>query len=205
MKHGKIICIGWNYRSHLQETDGKYPDEPVVFLKPSSCLIRDGESIVIPKDVSNVQYEGELALIFGKTGKNISEDEALSYVSHAAAFNDVTARDLQTKSRNEGNPWSLSKGMDTFGPMSKPVRVRPSDLEDLRVSLTLNGETRQESSTNMMIFSIPKLIAYVSKFMTIEKGDIMATGTPEGVGELKKGDVVRVTVEGIGSVTNKAV
>lgn len=205
MKHGKIICIGWNYRSHLQETDGKYPNEPIVFLKPSSCLIRDGEDIVIPEGVSNVQYEGELALIFGKTGKDIDEGDALSYVSHAAAFNDVTARDLQTKARNEGNPWSLSKGMDTFGPMSKPVRVRASDLNDLKVTLTVNGEKRQESSTSMMIFSIPKLISYVSRFMTIEKGDIMATGTPEGIGELKKGDVVCASVDGIGAVTNRVV
>lgn len=203
MKHGKIICIGWNYRSHLAETDGKYPEEPIVFLKPSSCLTEDGAEIVIPEGVHNVQYEGELALIFGKTCKNADPGDALSYVSHAAAFNDVTARDMQTSARKEGNPWSLSKGMDTFGPMSKPIRIKVTDLMNLDIELTVNGEMRQQGNTSMMIFPIDRLISYVSKFMTIEKGDIMATGTPEGVGEIRRGDVVTVSINGVGSVTNR--
>lgn len=205
MKHGKIICIGWNYRSHLQETDGKYPTEPIVFLKPSTCLIEDGDDIVIPEGIENVQHEGELALIFGKTGKDIDPKDALSYVSHVAVFNDVTARDMQTAARDEGNPWSLSKGMDTFGPMSKPVRVNGIDLNDLNITVTVNGEVKQNGRTSMMIFPLETLIAYVSKFMTIEKGDIMATGTPEGISEIKKGDVVCASIPGVGKITNRVI
>ena len=202
MKHGKIICIGWNYRSHLAETDKDLPKEPIVFLKPSSCLIGDGDEIVIPEGVTNVQYEGELALIFGKTGKNIKREDALSYVSHVAAFNDVTARDMQTASRAEGNPWSLAKGMDTFGALSELVKLRDIDIADLDVQLTLNGEMKQNGNTSMMIFPIDVLIEFVSKYMTIEKGDIMATGTPQGIGEMKPGDTVCVSIEGVGRVTN---
>lgn len=205
MKHGKIICIGWNYRSHLAETNKNLPKEPIVFLKPSSCLIKDGDDIVIPEGVTNVQYEAELALIFGRTGKNIPKEEALSYISHVAVFNDVTARDMQTAARNEGNPWSLAKGMDTFGPMSKPVKADGIDLKNLNVKLNLNGERKQDGNTSMMIFPIDELIAYVSKFMTIEKGDIMATGTPEGIGEIKSGDIVCASIDNVGVVCNMVV
>ena len=203
MKHGKIICSGWNYRSHLSETNKELPKEPVIFLKPSSCLIRGGDTIIIPEGIGDIHYEAELALIFGRTGKDIPRSNALSYVSHAAVFNDVTARDMQTKARAEGNPWCLAKGMDTFGPMSKPVRVKDVDLQDLDVKLTLNGEVRQSSNTSMMIFPVDELISYVSRFMTIEKGDILSTGTPEGVGVLKSGDTVCASIDGIGKVCNR--
>jgi len=203
MKHGKIICSGWNYRSHLSETNKlELPKEPIIFLKPSSCLIRDGEPIVIPKGVGSIHYEAELALIFGRTGKNISKNDAISYVSHAAVFNDVTARDLQTKARADGNPWCLAKGMDTFGPMSEPVPAKGLDLQDLNVRLTLNGEVRQNANTSSMIFTVAELISFVSRFMTVEKGDILSTGTPEGVGLLKSGDVVCASIEGVGKVCN---
>ena len=203
MRHGKIICSGWNYRSHLTEFNKELPKEPIIFLKPSSCLIGEGDEIVIPKGVTNVSYEVELALIFGKTGKNIKREDARSYVSHVAAFNDVTARDMQTAARADGNPWSLAKGMDTFGVMSKPVKVGDRDLGNLNITSTLNGETRQKSNTSMMIFSVEELIEYASKYMTIEKGDILITGTPEGVGEIKPGDEVCVSVEGVGTVSNR--
>ena len=148
----------------------------------------------------------ELALIFGKTGKNIPKDEALSYVSHIAVFNDVTARDIQTKARSEGNPWCIAKGMDTFGPMSDPVPMNSvKDIQNLDLELSVNGEIRQKGNTKMMIFSISELIAYVSKFMTIEEGDIMATGTPEGIGPLVKGDVVEAKINGVGELRNKVV
>ena len=203
MRHGKIICSGWNYRSHLSETNkAELPKEPIIFLKPSSCLIKNGDAILLPEGVGNVHYEAELALIFGRTGKNISEDDALSYVSHAAAFNDVTARDMQSKARAEGNPWCVAKGMDTFGPMSEPVPAKGLDLQDLNVKLTLNGEIRQNANTSSMIFTVAELIEYVSRFMTIEKGDILLTGTPEGVGILKSGDTVCVSIDGVGSVCN---
>jgi 2-keto-4-pentenoate hydratase/2-oxohepta-3-ene-1,7-dioic acid hydratase in catechol pathway len=206
MRPGKIICIGWNYRSHLAETNAVLPKEPIVFLKPTSCLIKNNESIVIVEGVGSVHYEGELALIFGRTGKNIPRNEALSYVSHLAAFNDVTARDMQNKARSDGNPWCIAKGMDTFGPMSSPVPISSvKDVQNLDIEISVNGKVKQKGNTSMMIFPIDELISYVSRFMTIEKGDIMATGTPEGIGPLTKGDVVVVKINGIGELTNNVI
>ena len=201
----KIICIGWNYRPHLKELNGPLPEVPLVFLKPSTCIIRDGDDIVIPKGVTNVQYECELALVFGKTGKDIPESEALSYVSHIAVFNDVTARDMQNEYRKRGDAWSLAKGMDTFGPISDHVPADGIDLSNLHLTLKVNGEIRQDGNTSDMIFPPAKLISYVSKFMTIEEGDIMATGTPEGVGEIVPGDIVELEIEGICKLCNKVV
>jgi acylpyruvate hydrolase len=205
MKVGKIICIGWNYRPHIKETSAKLPTEPIVFLKPSTCLIGDGDDIVIPDGVTNVQHEVELALIFGKSGKDIQERDAISYVSQVAVFDDVTARDMQSESRKTGNPWSISKGMDTFGPMSRPISANNIDLAHLHLRLTVNGVLKQDGCTADMIFTLPRLISYVSKYMTIEKGDIMATGTPEGISEIRHGDVVCASIDGIGSVTNRVV
>lgn len=205
MKCGKIICIGWNYRPHLKELNGPLPSVPLIFFKPSSCLVGDNDDIVIPEGITNVQHEVELALVFGKTGKNIPEDEALSYVSEVAVFNDVTARDMQNEDRKKGNSWCLSKGMDTFGPMSEPVPVKGLDLSDLHLKLTVNGAVRQEANTADMIFTPAQLISYASRYITIEKGDIMATGTPEGVGEICRGDIVCANINGIGSVSNKVV
>ena len=206
MRPGKIICIGWNYRSHLSETNAKLPTEPIVFLKPPSCIIGNNEDIVIAEGIGAVHHEAELAIIFGRTGKDIPRSEALSYVSHVAVFNDVTARDIQTKARADGNPWCIAKGMDTFGPMSEPVPIGGvKDIQDLDIELSVNGITRQKGNTSMMIFPVDELIAYVSRFMTIEKGDIMATGTPEGIGPLVKGDVVVASIKGIGTLTNRAV
>lgn len=177
MKPGKIVCIGWNYRSHVKELESDLPEVPTVFLKPSSCLIGDGDDIVIPEGVTNVQHEVELALVFGKAARSVPESEALSCVSHVAVFNDVSARDMQSKARAEGNSWDLSKGIDTFGPMSAPVPVGNMDLQDLDLELTVNGEVRQKGNTRNMIFSVPWLISYVSRYMTLEIGDILITGT----------------------------
>ncbi|MDR0778396.1 MAG: fumarylacetoacetate hydrolase family protein [Methanomassiliicoccaceae archaeon] len=206
MRYGKIICIGWNYRSHLSETNAELPKEPIVFLKPTSCLIGNNDNIVIIDGAGAVHHEGELALIFGRTGKNIPRKEALSYVSHIACFNDVTARDMQTKARAVGNPWCIAKGMDTFGPMSSPVPISSvKNVQDLDIELSVNGTIRQKGNTSMMIFPVDELIAYVSRFMTIEEGDIMATGTPEGIGPLVKGDTVVVKINGVGELTNSVI
>lgn len=201
----KIICIGWNYRPHLKELNGPLPSVPLVFLKPSTCIVHDGEDIVIPEGVTNVQYECELALVFGRTGKDIPEKDALSYVSQIAVFNDVTARDMQNECRKRGDAWSLSKGMDTFGPISDPVPADGLDLSSLELRLKVNGETRQNGNTSDMIFTPAQLISYVSRFMTIEEGDIMATGTPEGVGEIVRGDVVEAEIVGRCSLKNRVV
>lgn len=198
----KIICAGWNYKPHLKELNGPLPKEPMFFFKPSTCLIHDGESIIIPDGVTNVQYEAEVAVVFGKTGKNIPESEALSYVSHIAAFNDVTARDMQYEARKKGDTWDIPKGMDTFGPVSEFVPFKGQDLNNMHITLKVNDELKQDGNTKDMIFPIEKLISHVSKYVTIEKGDILSTGTPEGVGEIRKGDVVVVEIEGIVKLTN---
>ena len=205
MPHGKIVCIGWNYRSHIKELESALPEVPTVFLKPSSCLIGDGEAIVIPEGVTNVQHEVELAVIFGMKAKNVSEEDALSYVSHLAVFNDVSARDMQKASRLRGDSWDLSKGIDTFGPMSDPIPYDGRDLQDLDLLLTVNGEVRQSGNTRNMIFSVASLISYVSRYMTLEEGDILITGTPEGVSEIRHGDVVRAEIKGVGCVSNNVI
>lgn len=205
MKPGKIVCIGWNYRSHVAELDSELPEVPTVFLKPSSCIISGGDDIVIPEGVTNVQHEVELALVFGKDCRKVDESEAMSYVSHVAVFNDVSARDMQSRAREEGNSWDLSKGIDTFGPMSEPIPLGDLDVQDLDLELTVNGEVRQSGNTRNMIFTVPWLISYVSKYMTLEAGDVLITGTPEGVSEIRPGDTVVATVKDVGTITNKVV
>ena len=198
----KIVCVGWNYRPHITETDAILPKEPIIFIKPPSCIIHDGDSIVIPEGVTNVQHEVELALIVGKRCKDVPEQGALEYISHVAVFNDITARDMQTSARDIGNPWSLAKGMDTFGPISEYVAIDGIDLSALELTLDVNGERKQIGHTKDMIFTPEFLISYISRFMTLEPGDIIATGTPEGISEIISGDVVCASIDGIGSVTN---
>lgn len=202
----KIVCIGWNYRSHVKELESAYPEFPTVFLKPPSCLIGDGGDIVIPEGVTNVQHEVELALVFGRRCKGVSEGDAMSCISHLAVFNDVTARDMQAEARKSGNTWDLSKGMDTFGSMSRPVPVDSvRDPQDLDLELTVNGEVRQSGSTSDMIFPLPFLVSYVTRYMTMEPGDVLITGTPEGVSEIGAGDTVVARISGVGTLTNRVV
>ena len=203
MRPTKIVCIGWNYRSHVKELESKLPEVPTIFFKPVSCLIGNGDDIVIPKGVTNVQHEVELALVYGKDCKGVSERDALSYISHVAVFNDVSARDMQKRAREEGNTWDLSKGMDTFGPMSEPIPVRDAgDLQDLDLELRVNGEVRQKGNTRDMIFTIPWLISYVSRYITMNEGDVLITGTPEGVSEIRPGDKVEAWIQNVGTLTN---
>lgn len=202
MPCGKIVCIGQNYRAHAKEMNSEPPKEPILFLKPASALIGDGE-IIEAGDVGRVDHEVELALIIGRKAKRVAESEALGFVSHLAVFNDVTARELQGQARKVGNPWSLAKGMDTFAPMSEPVPVSSvMDVHDLDLELKVNGQVRQKGNTSDMIFPPERLIAYISRFMTLEAGDIIATGTPEGVSPLNDGDVVEARVAGVGSLRN---
>ena len=198
----KIVCVGWNYRPHITETDAVLPKEPIIFLKPSSCIVHDGDDIVIPKGVTNVQHEVEMALIVGKECHDVSEEDALGYVSHIAVFNDVTARDMQNVARDTGNPWSIAKGMDTFGPISDYISVEGVDLLSLGLTLTVNGEVRQKGRTSDMIFTPAFLISYISRFMTLYEGDIIATGTPEGISEIRDGDIVHASIDGIASLGN---
>ncbi len=199
----KIICIGQNYRAHAKELKLEEPKEPVLFMKPSSALIADGEVIRAP-DIGRIDHEVELALIIGSTTKNVKEQDVLGHIGGIAAFNDITARDLQAKARKAGLPWTLSKGIDTFAPMSRMVPLSEvSNVDSLDLELKVNGEIRQSGNTSDMIFGPEKLVAYISKFITLEKGDIIATGTPEGVGPLIEGDIVEASILGVCSVKNR--
>jgi len=179
------------------------PSEPVLFLKPPSSLIGDSEAILIPEGIGRVDHEVELALLIGKGGRRISVSRALEHVGWAAVFNDITARDMQSEAKRSGMPWTLSKGIDTFSPISPPVPIgEVPELHGLDIKLSVNGLRRQSGNTSQMIFPPEEIIAYISKWMTLEKGDIIATGTPEGVGPIFPGDVVEARIEGIGKITN---
>ncbi len=203
MRCGKIVCVGQNYREHIREMRSDEPTEPVLFLKPPTSLISDGEAILVPEGIGMVHHEVELALIIGKGGKDVPEKDALSHVSHLAVFNDVTARDVQTAARKAGLPWALAKGMDTFAPLGETVPLdQAPDIHSLDLELRVNGELRQKGNTAQMIFPPEKLIAYISRFMTLEPGDVIATGTPSGVGPLQPGDMVEALVLGVGKLRN---
>jgi 2-keto-4-pentenoate hydratase/2-oxohepta-3-ene-1,7-dioic acid hydratase in catechol pathway len=196
----KIVNFGWTFAGHAKETGGKANlKEPFLFLKPQSALIAEKETIYLPPiDLTNkVELEGEVALVIGKSGKNIPEEEALSYVFGYTVFNDVTARDL-TKSDPQ---FTRGKGFDTFGPIG-PWVVTGVDPTHLRIVTTLNGEVVQDGNTSEMSLSIPFLISWVSKIMTLEPGDVLALGSPSGTCPMKSGDVVTVEVEKIGKLTN---
>jgi acylpyruvate hydrolase len=203
MRTGKVVCIGQNYHAHIKELKSEVPTEPVIFLKPSSAMVRDGEPIILPPGLGRIDYEGELAVIIGRSARHVPIKSALKYVEAAAVFNDVTARDVQSKARKAGLPWSLAKGMDTFAPMSDPKPIEEvGDLGALRVQTRLSGELRQDGRTSDMIFPVEELVAYISKYMTLEPGDVIATGTPEGVGPLRDGDVIEITIPGVGRLSN---
>jgi 2-keto-4-pentenoate hydratase/2-oxohepta-3-ene-1,7-dioic acid hydratase in catechol pathway len=196
-KPGKIVCIGRNYREHAKELGNEVPTEPLFFLKPSTSIIRDGDAIVLPTQSERVEFEGEVGIVIGSRLKNASESEAIAAVSGVVALNDVTARDLQKKD----SQWTRAKGFDTFCPIGD-VAIGNHDLGNLVVVTRVNGQERQRASTSELVFSIPMLLSYVSHVMTLEPGDLVATGTPAGVGPLKAGDVVEVEIEGLSKVSN---
>jgi 2-keto-4-pentenoate hydratase/2-oxohepta-3-ene-1,7-dioic acid hydratase in catechol pathway len=203
MRPGKIVCIGQNYHAHIKELKSEVPSEPVIFLKPGSAMIANGEPIVLPSGLGRIDYEGELAVIIGKKAKNVTVMKALKHVEAAAVFNDVTARDVQSIARKAGLPWSLAKGMDTFAPMSNPKLISEvGDLKALKVQTRLNGVLRQDGRTADMIFPVEELVSYISKYMILEPGDVIATGTREGVGPIKDGDTVEIEIKGVCKLTN---
>ncbi len=175
------------------------PSEPKIFLKPPSALIGNNGVVIIPKASKRVDYEVELAVIMKERCWKISKEEALNYVLGFTVFNDVTARDIQAKEMKEGMPWDIAKGFNTFAPIGPEIiPVNDVDCHNLNIWLKLNGEMKQNSNTENMIFSVEDLIVYLSNIMTLEPLDIIATGTPEGVGSIKAGDFVESGIEGIG-------
>lgn len=194
----KIVCVGLNYGDHARESNLPVPAEPLIFLKPTSALIGHGGVIRHPAQSQRVEFEGELAIVISRRCAQVSEAEALDYVAGYTILNDVTARDIQLRE----SQWTRAKGFDTFAPCG-PWLVEGLDPSNLSVQTLVNGEVRQQSSTQHLIFPVPKMISYISQVMTLEPGDLIATGTPAGVGPLKPGDRVEVRIEGIGSLINR--
>jgi 2-keto-4-pentenoate hydratase/2-oxohepta-3-ene-1,7-dioic acid hydratase in catechol pathway len=194
---GKIVCVGRNYREHAKELGNEVPVEPLIFLKPPSSVVRDGEAIVLPPASSRVEFEGEIGVVVGKTLKRVSESDAARGIRAIIAVNDVTARDLQ----KSDSQWTRAKGFDTFCPLGEESSKLP-DLDSLTVVTRVNGVERQRGKSSEMVFSIPSLLAYISRIMTLEPGDLVATGTPSGVGPLAHGDIVEVEIPGVSRVSN---
>ena len=194
---GKIVCVGRNYREHAKELGNEVPAEPLLFLKPPSSIVWSGEAIRVPAASTRVEHEGEIGVIVGRTLTNVSEGDASRSIRSIVAVNDVTARDLQ---KTDGQ-WTRAKGFDTFCPLGEESSTLP-DLDSLTVVARVNGVERQRGKSSEMVFSIPSLLAYISRIMTLEPGDLVATGTPAGVGPLVAGDVVEVEIPGISRVTN---
>jgi 2-keto-4-pentenoate hydratase/2-oxohepta-3-ene-1,7-dioic acid hydratase in catechol pathway len=195
----KIIAIGRNYMAHAAEFNREAPTEPVIFLKPPSTIITHGDTILLPHESDRVEHEAELAIVIGTRTSNVSEDDARSVVFGYTCANDVTARDLQFKDVQ----WTRGKGFDTFCPIGPWIETE-FDPANKKIECRVNGEVRQQSNTQHLLFDVDELIRYISKIMTLEVGDVILTGTPEGVGRINKGDLVEVEVEGIGTLGNPA-
>jgi 2-keto-4-pentenoate hydratase/2-oxohepta-3-ene-1,7-dioic acid hydratase in catechol pathway len=195
---GKIVCVGKNYLDHVREMGGDAaPEQPVLFMKPPSAVIGDGDAIILPRDSERVDFEGELVAIIGKRLRDATAEEALRAVRGYTCGNDVTARDLQARD----GQWTRAKGFDTFAPIG-PAVVEGLDPADLQITTRVNGEVRQSSRTALLIHPVGELLAFMSRVMTLEPGDAVYTGTPSGVGQLSPGDVVEVEVEGVGVLRN---
>jgi 2-keto-4-pentenoate hydratase/2-oxohepta-3-ene-1,7-dioic acid hydratase in catechol pathway len=193
----KIVCVGLNYRDHAEEMKDRIPEEPVLFIKPSTAVIGPKESIIYPKMSNQVDYEAELAVVIKDKIKDIEEDHVKEHILGYTCFNDVTARDLQKKD----GQWTRAKSFDTFAPFG-PTIVTGVDPSNLNIQLLLNDQIKQNSNTNQLIFSVEKLVSFISKIMTLNPGDVIATGTPSGVEPMNVGDKVAVKIEKIGILEN---
>ncbi|MGQ0844645.1 MAG: fumarylacetoacetate hydrolase family protein [Sporichthyaceae bacterium] len=196
----KVVAIGKNYAAHAAEMDSDVPAEPLFFLKPNTSVISPGDPIRYPRQSEEVHFEGELAVVIGRICSDVPAEKAAEVIFGYTIGNDVTARDLQ---RADGQ-WTRSKGFDSFCPLG-PWIVTDLDISDLKLQTKLNGEVKQDTRTSLLVHKIPDLIAYVSSVMTLLPGDVILTGTPEGVGPMKPGDQVAVSIEGIGTLTNPVV
>ncbi|TKJ19059.1 MAG: acylpyruvase [Promethearchaeota archaeon Loki_b32] len=209
----KIICLGRNYIDHAKEMKAQVPKNPVFFVKTVNTLVADGDPIIYPKilynnqDYNQVDHEVELAFIISQNCKNIQAEHGYEYVEGYTIFLDITARKMQISDRNINLPWYRSKNFDFFGPIG-PRIVNFNEIEDphnLNIQLKINGEIRQQSNTKHMIFKIPEILEYLSKFITLSPGDIVATGTPSGVGPIQPEDIIEASIEKIGTITHKVI
>ena len=193
----KIIAVGLNYRLHAVEVKMELPEEPILFLKPSTAVIGPEQNIVYPAMSKRVDYEGELGVVIGRECRLVSVDQAPDYIFGYTCFNDVTARDLQKKDQQ----WTRAKGFDTFAPMG-PFIETDLDPTNVTIETYLNGENKQSGSTSDLIFPVFFLVSFISQVMTLLPGDVIATGTPSGIGPMQVGDVVEVRIEGLGTLRN---
>lgn len=197
---GKIMAVGKNYYAHVKEFDSKIPTSPIIFMKPTTAVIGPNEAIVRPAISERVDYEGELALVIKKRARNVKAEDYRDYVLGYTILNDVTARDLQYAD----GQWTRGKSFDTFAPIG-PVITDEIDPECASIKTCLNGKTVQQSNTEKFIFPLGEIFEFVTRFTTLEPGDILTTGTPEGVGPMVQGDVVEITIDGIGTLRNTVV
>lgn len=198
---GKIVCLGRNYLDHIRELDNSVPDRAVIFCKPGSSLLADGGAVKIPEYSNDCHHELELALLVGKSGKNIQKEAALSYLVGYGVALDLTLRDLQSELKNKGLPWEISKGFDTSCPISDfTPSERVPNPNNLQLTLKVNGQIRQQGNTAQMMRSVEEIITEISNFYTLEAGDIILTGTPAGVSKIETGDVLEGTIEQVGSL-----
>jgi 2-keto-4-pentenoate hydratase/2-oxohepta-3-ene-1,7-dioic acid hydratase in catechol pathway len=201
LRPSKIVCIGRNYVAHAAEMGNEVPSEPLIFLKPPSSILPPGEPILLPPGVGRVDFEGEIGVLMGRRASKVKEEDAWDFVEGVLPVNDVTARDLQRKD----DQWSRAKGFDTFCPVGEVTPLKDVDMGSLSVVTRLNGQERQRGGIDQLAFSIPFLISHVSSIMTLEPGDLLATGTPEGVGPLAPGDWVEVELPGLAVIENPVV
>ncbi|GAM08890.1 acylpyruvase FAHD1, mitochondrial [Geobacter sp. OR-1] len=198
---GKILCIGRNYVDHIHELGNEVPTAPVIFMKPASSVISEGERIVIPSYSNDCHHEGELAVLIGKTGKDIPLDKALDHVAGYGAAIDLTLRDVQAELKKKGLPWDIAKGFDTACPLSDfaPAELVP-DPQLLQVRLSVNGEIRQNGPTALMINPVANIISHLSTIFTLEPGDVILSGTPAGVGRIVSGDRLLAEIPGVARI-----
>ncbi|MEQ9310860.1 MAG: fumarylacetoacetate hydrolase family protein [Balneolaceae bacterium] len=194
-----IFCIGRNYLEHAKEMGQQAPNEPLVFLKPLSSICYTNSKVKLPNQSKDIHHEVELVLAIGKQGKNISKETALEHVAGFGIGIDFTARDLQKKAKEKGLPWSIAKGFDNFAPIGSFTPFSSDAFPECTISVSVNGEKRQHGTTSDMIFDVPTLISFLSTIFTLEKGDLIFTGTPEGVSSVKKGDLVEACIENVES------
>ncbi len=201
---GKIVCVGRNYAEHISEMSAEKPSDPVLFLKPSTAILNEGQQIKIPSFSHEVHHEIELALLISREAKAIKASDWTNYVTGAGIALDLTLRDHQSAAKKKGLPWSVSKGFDGACPIGSFVPLKDlNNIDELKIELYVNNKLRQAGNTNQMIFSPGKLVEYISSIFTLEPGDIVLTGTPSGVGPIIKGDEIRGTIENLGEIVFK--
>ncbi|MCX7908610.1 MAG: fumarylacetoacetate hydrolase family protein [Ignavibacteria bacterium] len=198
-----IYAVASNYKKHADEMGTTIPDEPTIFLKPTSAYISDGGTILLPKFSNEIHHEVELVVVIGKDGNNVSEEDAVNYIAGYAVGIDVTLRDTQTKAKKEGKPWGIAKGFYTSAPISSivPATEFNGNIPDFDLLLKVNGEIRQSANTRMMERSVAQLVSFISKVFSLNEGDCIFTGTPEGVGKIQDGDTIFAELVGFVSLT----